>query len=230
MPRLARDEGIVLATQDFAETDCIVTLLTATRGKLPLLAKGARRLTTPFGAILDPLNRVEVIYYKRQGLRLLREASLVEHLPALRGDLERLEMALAGVRLAARLVAEGEESSGPYKALLDLLRELAQGLPLRTGWLAYVLKMLHAVGHQPHLTGCVRCGAGEELTWSPERGGLLCRRCGGRGEGLPAPLWRSLAALQRLPLAHSARVRMRAEHVDQATVLLEAFADYQMRR
>lgn len=230
MPKLARDEGVVLAARDFAETDRIITLLTPGNGRLPILAKGARRITSTSGATLDLLNRVEVIYYKRQGLRLLREASLLEHFPSLREDLERLEAGLAAATLSSRLVPEAQENPGPYAVLTGFLRDLAQGLPPGPGWLAYVLKMLRALGHAPHLAGCVKCGAEESLTWSPERGGLLCRRCGGSGEDLPVPLWRSLAALERLPLAHSARVRMLGQHVSQGRDLLDAFTDYQMRR
>ena len=78
MSRLTRDQGLVLAAKDAAETGRILTVLTLGHGKIPILAKGARRLTRPSGAILDLLNRVEVIYYERAGLQLLREASLVQ--------------------------------------------------------------------------------------------------------------------------------------------------------
>jgi len=41
MSRLTRDQGLVLAAKDAAETDRIVTVLTLGHGKIPILAKGA---------------------------------------------------------------------------------------------------------------------------------------------------------------------------------------------
>ncbi len=47
MPKLTRDQGIVLSARDSAETDLIVSLLTPGHGKVAILAKGARRTTSP---------------------------------------------------------------------------------------------------------------------------------------------------------------------------------------
>jgi len=220
----------VLAARDVAETDRIVTVLTLGHGKIAILAKGARRLTHSSGAILDLLNRVQVIYYERAGLQLLREASLVHGFPGLRGDLDRLETALGGAALVAKLLPERQANPVAFKLLLQYLAGLEQGISPKVLGLLFHLKILGVAGFRPHLSGCVGCGAREDLTWSPERGGLLCRACGGSGVEVPPRVWRTLEGLQRLPLRAAGRLQIGNSTVAEAKALLEEFAEWQLER
>ena len=230
MPRLTRDQGLVLAAKDAAETDRIVTVLTLGHGKIPILAKGARRLTHSSGAILDLLNRVEVIYYERGGLQLLREASLLYGFPGLRRDPDRLETALRGAALVAKLLPERQANAVAFKLLLQYLAGLEQGISPKVLGLSFHLKILGAAGFRPHLSGCVACGAREDLTWSPERGGLLCRACGGSGAEVPPRVWRTLEGLQRLPLRAAGRLQASDSTLAEARALLEEFTEWQLKR
>ena len=228
MPKLTRDQGLVLAAKDAAETDRIVTVLTLGHGKIPILAKGARRVTHSSGAILDLLNRVEVIYYQRAGLQLLREASLVHGFPGLRGDLDRLETALRGAALVAKLLPERQANPVAFKLLLQYLAGLEQGISPKVLGPSFHLKILGAAGFRPHLSGCVGCGAREDLTWSLERGGLLCRACGGSGVEVPPRVRRTLEGLQRLPLQAAGRLKIADSTLAEAKALVEEFTEWQL--
>lgn len=230
MAKLTRDQGLVLRTQDYAETDRIAVLLTLGHGRLDLLAKGAKRLERTAGAVLDVLNVVDVIFYRRSGLALLREVDLRRTFPHVRSDLVRLEAALSGMEWALRLVPRGMEDPEPYKLTLTFLAALEGGLspgPLRAG---YLLRLLSTTGHGPHLAGCVGCGAREGLTWSPERGGFLCRNCGGVGEALSPKLVRTLEALARLPLPALGRLRVDEDLLEQVNAMLASFRGVQLAR
>jgi DNA repair protein RecO (recombination protein O) len=226
---LARDRGIVLRTQDHAETDRIAVLLTP-RGRLDVLAKGARRLERSTGAVLDPLHVVDVIHYRRRGLHLLKEASLVRTFPEVRGSLERATAALKALRWVVDLVPTGAPDDRPYALTLEFLTALDEGLPPLVFTVAYTLRLLSVAGLGPHLAGCVRCAGTELLTWGPERGGLLCARCGGRGAPVSARLWRSLDALARLPLPALARLRLPDEDLADGIALLHQFRVAQLGR
>lgn len=230
MAQLVRDEGVVLAREDHMETDIIATVLTKNHGKLRILAKGARRLTSPSGAVLDLANRVELIYYRRRGLSLLREASLIRGFPRLRQDLARLEAALKGLALAREILPEHQAESAVYRLLLSFLQTLEGGGDPAKTVLSFALHLLGLLGYGPHVGGCVVCGATEELTWSGERGGLLCRKCGGEGETLAPEFWRYLLAFQKLPVWAAGRIAMKGEEVQRAWDLLNEFLSYQLRR
>ncbi len=230
MAQLVRDEGVVLAREDHMETDLIATALTKNHGKLRILAKAARRLTSPSGAVLDVANRVELIYYRRRELPLLREASLMRGFLRMREGPARLEAALRGLAWARDILPEGQPEPRAYHLVLSFLQTLEGGSSPDKVLLSFVLHLLSLLGYGPHLEGCVVCGATEELTWSMERGGLICRGCGGEGEALAPDFWRYLLAFQRLPVWAAGRIAMKEEDFQRAWALLQEFLSYQLGR
>ena len=230
MAHLSRTRGIVLRLQDYAETDRIAVLLTPDEGRLDVLAKGARRLEKSSGAALDISNLVDLIYYRRSGLALLKEVSLVRSFPGLRADLERLQVALEGLAWPLRLIPKGQPEPTAFRLTWEFLSLLEKGTPPSPLELGYRLQLLAALGHGPHLAGCVSCGREEELTWAPEAGGFLCRDCGGQGEILPLGVVRTLQALARFPLLALGRVQASAPVYAKIRELIDAFARVQLAR
>ncbi|HNT88720.1 MAG TPA: DNA repair protein RecO, partial [Candidatus Hydrogenedentes bacterium] len=86
-----RTEAVVLRGVDFSESSRIVTFLTPDRGRVACLAKGARRKNCPYAAALDTFNRVELVYYWKDGrnVQTLGEAALLDAYPGIKGDLEK---------------------------------------------------------------------------------------------------------------------------------------------
>jgi len=231
LAELLRDRGIVLRTQDFAETDRLVSLLSEKRGRLEILAKGARRMERTSGAVLDLLNLVEVVYYRRRsGLHLLREASLIQSFLGMRKDLERLEAGLSLARWALELVPRENPDPRPFRLTLSFLLALEGGGNPAVLLRAYRLRFLSLLGYRPILSGCLSCGRTEDLTWSAERGGLLCRACGGEGEEVPPRIWRTMDALLRLPLSGLLRLKIPPEDFQTIDSLVESFRAFQVAR
>ena len=70
--------AIVIRVVEFSETSCVVTLFTRDFGKIGALAKGARRLKSPFESALDLLAvcRIVFLHKSSDALDLLTEAKL----------------------------------------------------------------------------------------------------------------------------------------------------------
>src|SRR5947209_20240405 len=105
-------EALILDVRDLHDRDRIVTFLTREHGKKSGVAKGARVKHSRFGGQLQPLAKVQVTWYERDGRDLVRISSvaLVSAAHLLQSDLEGL---LLGSYLAdhlLRLAQEGEES------------------------------------------------------------------------------------------------------------------------
>lgn len=230
MAQLSRAVGIVLRTQNHAETDRIAVLLTPSQGRLDVLAKGARRLGRPGGAALDVSNLVEVIYYRRRGLALLKDVDLRRAFPRIKGELPRLEAALTGLTWALRLVPKGQPDPTPFRLTWQLLEGLETGTPPGPLKVGYLLKLLAVSGHAPHLRGCLRCGGEGELTWSSREGGFLCRACGGKGEPLGIKLVRTMQGLARLPLPALGRLQVAEALLEEIERLLLEFREVQLSR
>jgi DNA repair protein RecO (recombination protein O) len=181
---LRKTEAIVLRSRHLGETSRILTLFTERFGKLAVVAKGARRPKSRFGASLDLFAHSSVVLYLKENreLGLVTESTLVEGYFGLREDARRFGQASAVVELVDRMVMRAE----PSPELFDLLRggfEALQGTTHSSLLLsALMLKIISLLGFRPQLYACFRCGrsvAGQLKGFSVSRGGVICRRCAG---------------------------------------------------
>src|ERR1044072_4643092 len=85
-----RAEGIVLRKHPVTESSLIVTWYTRERGKLRLMAKGARRTKGPFVGKIDLFFQDEILFLpsRRSDLHLLTDCFVVNAHAALRANLE----------------------------------------------------------------------------------------------------------------------------------------------
>lgn len=225
MAKLRRTRGIVLTTRDVQETDRLALVLSEKEGKVSLLVKRARRLESPYGAIFEPTNKVEFIYYVRDGPYLLKEGSLLQLFPRLRRDQKKLETALEGLAMVSQLLPERNPEPRVFRLAEGFLQGLDGGLDPGLAFISFELKLFSLLGHGPYLEGCVRCGSQESLTWSPGEG-LLCRGCGGKGEVVPANIWRGMRMLSSLPLGASGVLRLTESEKEWVKGLLEEFRQH----
>lgn len=171
---LYRDSAVVLRTWKLGEADRIVVLFTRGHGKVRGVAKGVRKTRSKFGARLEPGSHVAVQLYAGRELDIVTQAETVEHLPALRNDLDRLTRAASMLEVVDQVALEGEADPALFQLLTGALRALAdQGGPLVVP--AFFLKLLAVEGVGPVVEGCVDCGADSELVAIDfDQGGLLC--------------------------------------------------------
>lgn len=176
-------EAVVVRGVDFSETSRIVTLLTPARGKVAVLARGARRKNSPWAAALDTFNRIEVVYQWKdgRGVQTLTDVSMLDAFPQMKRDLDRSACAAFPLEVAYKVAHENEPSEALYAALIAGLAGMDRGDAAPVAQAAWqVLALLRAAGFGPTLDHCVRCGGAlpADPTFSWE-GGLCCRDCGG---------------------------------------------------
>ncbi len=185
--------GVVLRVVDYGETDRVVSLLTAERGKVSAFARGARTSRKRFGGALEPFTLLAIEARERRGSDLLSldSVSVTRGYGAIRADLARIACAGYACDLARELVHDAEPHPDLLSVLLGYLERLdgapAEPIALR----AFELAALQAVGLMPRLTSCATCGGpieGEEatVTFDPAQGGVVCDGCrGSRTLGAP---------------------------------------------
>lgn len=226
-----RTEALVLRTIDFGESDRVVHLLTPASGRLTAMAKGARRSVKRFSGSLDVLNRlrIELAPRRRAGaMARLEQARLLDWHPGLRRSAARFALAGYLAELLDRLAPEGAsagEAGALYRfgvAALQAVEALAPDARLRV---LLELRALDALGFRPELARCVRCG-GEPVGFHVPEGGVLCRACGLRGEGmLPVRrgTLRTLEQALRLELGQLDRLALGATALAEAHLLVSRF-------
>lgn len=147
-------EAIVLRSAE-SRDDRIVTLLLPDLGRIPAVAKHARRPSKRFGGHLDPLTRAEVRLALREDrpLAVLEEARGLEAFPRLRSDLLRFALGTTMVEVVLHLVADHGHEPGVYELVLRALRRLDDPEKEATEdlLLLFEVRMLALSGHLPEV-------------------------------------------------------------------------------
>jgi DNA repair protein RecO (recombination protein O) len=172
---LYRDDGVVLRTWKLGESDRIVVIFTRGHGKVRAVAKGVRKTKSKFGARLEPTSHIALQLYEGRELDIVTQAESLDHLGALRVDLDRLTRATAVLEAVDTIAQDRAPDARLYAMLVGALRTLAaRDHPLVVP--GFFLKLLAHEGFQPRVDGCAVCDDDLGLVaFDLEEGGLLCQ-------------------------------------------------------
>jgi DNA repair protein RecO (recombination protein O) len=179
------DEGVVLRTIKLGEADRIVTLATPEHGKVRVVAKGVRKPKSRLAGRLEPLTYLKVMCWRGRELDVVNQVEAIEHFKAIRGDLDRVPIALTMLEVVDHVALERQPMAELFRMLIGALRALEQrSSPALLG--AFLWKLLALEGVGPSLEQCASCGEEVELVaFDAGEGGFLCRSCR-RGQAVSA--------------------------------------------
>lgn len=187
-------EALILDVFDLHETDRIVTFLTRERGKTKGVAKGARRKYSRFAGELQPLARVKVRWFEKEGRDLVRigDVDLVRPAARFQEDLEGILVGGYLAEQAAEFVQEDETAELPFRLLDSTLEALLAGVDRDLAARYFEAWILRLAGIFPAPTGCPLCerpflgqesgeGSGRGAVLPAGEDALVCRECAGGG-------------------------------------------------
>lgn len=189
--------GLVLRETVTRDADKILTVLTPDRGRLSVIARGARRKGSRVAAACQLLAYSEMTLYEKGRWTMLDAADTIELFDGLRQDLTALSLAAYFAELT-EAVSDGS-GGDVLPLLLNALYALsALKKPPQLVNPAFQFRLMALAGYEPMADGCALCGAPE-----PENpmldvvhGVVHCGKCREKG-GLSLPLTASgLAALR----------------------------------
>ncbi len=191
MGRTLTCEALLLDTVDLHDGDRIITFLTCEHGKKRGVARGAKRKYSRFSGQLQPLAKVTVGWYEKEGRDLVRISSVDLLRPA-----GRLQEELEGILLTGYLAdhmiefaQENEESEHLYRLLDSTLEALLAGVEANLAARYFEAWVLRLSGIFPPPWECPLCGqefgADRAAVLPPNGDALLCAQCAGEGGTLP---------------------------------------------
>ncbi|HEV8606513.1 MAG TPA: DNA repair protein RecO [Tepidisphaeraceae bacterium] len=187
---LVTDRCLCLRKIPYSETSQILTLFARTHGLLRVIAKGAHRTTkagaSKFGGGIDLLDLADAVFtdHPDRDLATLTEWSLKDGHLDLRRNLRGLYLAQYAAELVSLLIEEHD----PHPDLFDHLQTCITNLStpaLEQSFLAFEIELLRETGYLPDLRECTSCGTRSltntsRISFSPDRGGVLCSNCESR--------------------------------------------------
>ena len=181
--RSLRVEGVVLRHSDWGEADRLLTLFTRELGKVRAIAKGVRKPLSRKAGHLEPFTRSTLQLARGRDLFILTQAVTVDLYLSIRDNLVNIGYASYIVELLDRFTYEEGENRSLYHILVNALTRLDKGDDPKLVIHYYEIRLLDLVGFRPKLFACAGCETAiqpEDQFFSPELGGVLCPRCGGR--------------------------------------------------
>ena len=179
--RVYRTEAIVLRRIDFGEADRLLTVFTPERGKIKLIAKGARKPASRKSGHVELFSHGLFLVAAGHELDIITQAETCEPYRALREDLLRTTYAYYVAELADAFTAERDENRPVFDLLKDAFGWLCSAEDLQLAARYYELHLLALVGFQPQLFvcgGCQKLLEPEVNYWSAADGSVLCAGCG----------------------------------------------------
>ena len=176
-------EAFVLRSYKLAEQDKIVVLFTRDRGKIRVVAKGARKLKNRFGAALEVLTHLRIIFHEKPN----RELQILDRAEILHSPIEKHP----GLRLSfylfyfAELIHEffpdHERNVSAFRILMNIQKALSNHQDLDYLARFIELQLLHSQGILSSVALCSQCGRefGSilERRYLGQGSEILCRRC-----------------------------------------------------
>jgi DNA repair protein RecO (recombination protein O) len=232
-----RVEAVVLRHTDYGEADRILGLYTRQFGKMRVIVKGARKVTSRKAGHLEPFTHVNLQLAKGRGLLLVTQADTVEAYLALGEDLVLMGHASYVIELIDRFTYDdGNENPILFRLLTDTLSRLASK---SNPWLAiryYEMRLLDHLGFRPQLFECVNCEReilAVDQFYSFPAGGVICPRC---GQGLPnlnrisVEVLKYLRHFQRSSYVEASRARPSPEVQAEVESLMQGYFTYLLER
>ena len=232
MSMLIRTEAVVLRSIPYGETSRIATLFTREKGKIAVVAKGARKPKSKFGSTLQVLSVVEAVIYYRPS-RNVQTLAECAHLHVHRmDDLGRLAAGMQMVELTNRVMQDEEEQPAVYELLAAVLGFLpnsqSNAILLQ---LFFKLQLATMLGFAPAFDR-------EDVRTLPTDGGLLLYESGrivaevDEAEEGPAVQRASRAALRTFATLSRARLevvaRLPARNLNEVQHLVAQYLRYHL--
>ncbi|MDR2641386.1 MAG: DNA repair protein RecO [Planctomycetaceae bacterium] len=183
---MENDEAVVIHSVDFSETSLIVTLFTKRFGKIEAIAKGGRRLKSPFESALDILTRINVTFIqkKNDALDILTESQLIRRFHVTQNNLHGLYAAYYIAELVNLFTERNLPNSRLYNLTSEKLCAFEKSDSINYHIAQFEFQLLYENGTKPVLSYCAECGTKIEITnpnqlipFRQAAGGVICNKC-----------------------------------------------------
>jgi len=183
---LEKSEAIVLRVVPWSETSMVVTLFTRDFGRVSAIARGARRLRSPFESSLDLLAKSQIVFIQKSNdsLDLLTESKLIRRFRSGQIALLPLYCGYYVAELLLGLTQDNQSARELYDVSDRTLVDLDAGQSEAEVVLRFEMQVLKLLGHLPTFRLCASCGnpvqsdgKGPGALLGIVAGGILCGDC-----------------------------------------------------
>ena len=232
---LYKSEAVVIKRSDLGEADKILTIFTPHFGKLRVVAKGVRKVTSRLAGHVELFTRSQMLLAKARNLDIVTQSETMDAYRPLHDDLSRIAHASYAAELLDALTPDALENYPVYKLTAETLRLLSEDADADRVLRWFELQLLGYMGYAPELGKCVECRNDLAPTvngFSASLGGVVCELCrrAGVGRDLSVNALKVLRLMQRNSYAAVSRVRLDPELQAELQGTTQSYITYILER
>lgn len=175
---LEKVEGIVISETSYGESSKIINVLTEKYGIIGIMAKGAKKIKSPFHTLTSKLTYACFhIKYRQNKLSTLIAVDKIDTYKNILKDITLISYGMFLLDLSSQVMRH-EENSEVFKILSSALDKLNNGYDPLVLANIVELKYLNILGVMPNFDCCAGCGTKSDIvTLSNVKGGYVCSKC-----------------------------------------------------
>ncbi len=232
---LYKTEAVIIKRIDLGEADRILTLFTPHFGKLRVVARGVRRVTSRLAGHVELFTRSRMLLARGRNLDIVTQSETIDPYRPLHDDLSRIARTSYAAELLDALAPDELENYPAYRLVVDTFGLLCEDPDPDRVLRWYELQLLGYMGYAPELSRCVECRG--ELTptvngFNPALGGVICASCRrtGVGRDVSVNALKVLRLMQNNPYSAVSRVRISRPLHDELQSLTQTYITYILER
>ncbi len=233
MSEIVKTEAVVLSKINYGDSSSIASFFTKEFGKLSAMVKGGRNPKSKISMIIDPLNHLELVLYKKDSrdIQLISNAALISHFGKIKEDFERLKYSYAIIELVKKLTAENEVHLKLFRGIIRILDLInSSNEKPEVLFSRFFIFFLGQIGYDLQLNACASCGKtnleGMQLSYNFEIG-ILCENCKRNfieSYKIPVELFNYLICLKSNKMDGASK-----ETIEKAILFLEKYLRYHVQ-
>jgi DNA repair protein RecO (recombination protein O) len=126
MSKLVKTEGVVLKKKSLLNKDYLVTIFTKDQGKIRVLAKGVKKITSRRLSHLQTGNLIESLLNQKNERLYLQETKIISGFSKIKKDKNKVKNLYLFLFIIDRLLAENQKDWSVYQLLLNFLIDLSE--------------------------------------------------------------------------------------------------------
>ena len=207
-------DGVVVRSYDNGDNNRYLSILTAEKGRITLLAKGSHSLRGEQRPISQLFTYANFEYYRRGEIDILKGGSPIQSFYELSEDMDSINLATYLCEVVCELTDEGIEAQEMLRMVLNSFYAIAnRRYPNEQIKGTFEFRAAVLSGYEPTLTVCTRCGKaieGNAIYLDVMNGGVVCADCMRKSASLTLPQEDASRNAQTLcPLSQAALAALR---------------------
>lgn len=174
-------DGLIIRECDYADSDKILTVLTAEDGQITVIAKGAKSQKSKIMPLCRTFTYANLEFYQKGGRRWLSGGEIINNFFGLNSDIEGFSLAAYVLQLSGEITGEGVPCEDILRMTLNTLYAIENKLkPLSQIKSAYEIFAAEESGFSPDIHACDECGGAEceKGFWLDVMNGrIICAEC-----------------------------------------------------